>query len=223
MKNNGTLVRVREESVTLTPAQEATIAMTAEIQAMGPDERTRDQERCITSIVQNILRLAAHVKVMQDEPEKLDDFRNRYGDRFTDQLQLVACGMLLPGLIHRFYTKPGLLHALTGMPMHVQQQLADGHKIGLLVLGPDGRPELRERDPLKLSPEEIRQAFDKNHIRSQAEQIVHLDRERMKAAKPVPDKVGDIRIDRGVRKAFFPRRGGYHLDELLAVVKALQQ
>lgn len=198
--------------------------LATEITAMKAEERQQDQLRCRESICNGIMRLAAHVQVIEAEGGSLERMRDDFGTRFVDQLRLIACGMLLPQLVYRFHSKPELLVETSGLPLPDQERLANGDRVPTVVIGPDGRQDEKRRDPLSFNRDEIRQVFARDHIRDLSEQSAWIDRDRMRVARlVVPERIGKIRIDKERGVATFPKKGDYTLAELVQVVKALQK
>lgn len=214
MNNNGALVPFKVEN-----------SSSAKIDAMSLDEVEQFFHQCAQGMAEHILAMAHAVQRLQAEPLRMQRLCDLYGKPYVNLLKLVACEMVVPELVRRFYTKPKLLAVLGGFPKQEQEELANGKMVPLMVLGPTGKLEAAFRDPFNMDQKQYRQAFSRDplpHIRDEAEQVAYYHRKLIKDAKPVPEKIGYLRIDKERGGAMVGRKWIPRAD-LVAAVRALQQ
>ncbi len=159
-------------------------------------------ERLRTALVKSLARTAAELKrlawivrILEERGEDLTDLRIG----LLTYLRQIAYGRLAPEALVRFADSTSLMNVVAGLPVHEQEQLAAGEPVKLVVRRPDGSNDVRLADPLKMTRDQIGQAFGRGKIRDEAEQILILED---RATKPIAGdkrgavKVGKVRADR---------------------------
>lgn len=127
-------------------------------------------------------------------------------------LRKIACGQLLPEIVVLFGHNSTLITRIGNLPLTDQRRIADGEPIPLALPTPQGDKTHRMIDTHTLAsakPEVVNQVFARDHIRTIAEQAVHLDQKREEARKPIPERIGKgvIDVERGgvkVGRYFIP-------------------
>ena len=136
-----------------------------------------------------------------------------------DHLRRIAAGQELPEIVVRYSGYPRLLRIASRLPLPDQRGLIDDDAVELACWR-EGRVEFRRVPPLALAGPQLRQVFDGDRLRTQAEQISHLE---SAAARPPGDRRrparGTVRADR--------QRGGVRIGRSFApladVLEALAQ
>lgn len=132
-------------------------------------------------------------------------------------LRQVACGQVLPEAAQRFLlTIVGTY--IFSLPIPDQKRLASGERVPLML--PNGEHLLA--DPLEMTREQVNQVFTKGHIRSESEQRLWLEQRKAEAAKPIPERIGKVRLDPQAGGAAIPR-GFYPLADLKKIVTNLER
>ena len=85
----------------------------------------------------------------------------------------VAAGQLLFEVLVKLWGRRALLSRVANLPIPDQQKVAIGEGVAMLVQGKNG-PETLYPNPLLLDLNQIKQVFDKDHIRSEEEQRLWL-------------------------------------------------
>jgi hypothetical protein len=199
------------------PAESA--AWLAEFQAMTTEELKESLARAFEVTARDLLRCACLLHVLEERGEDVSDLR--LGGMMT-HLKRIAGGQLLPEVVVRFSGRPSLVSVIGSLPLDDQRRFSEGTLVPLLVYAPDGTRTVRQADPLNMTARQVRQAFARDHVRTEAEQALLLDDRRERASLPVPEEIGALKIDRErggvtVGRRFIP------LKDLVEAVKALQR
>lgn len=109
----------------------------------------------------------------------------------VDHLRRIAAGQLLPEVLVKFAGFPALLRIATHLPLLDQGKLISGEPLQLAVWRGD-RVEWRKVDPLALTGPQIGQVFQRDRIRTEAEQVSVLESRRERAARE-PQRDADAR------------------------------
>lgn len=195
------------------PAESA--AWLAEFHAMTTEELKQNLAETLGLTARSLLRCACLIHVL--ERERSEDLSGlRIG--ILPHLRRIATGQLLPEVVVRFAGKPSLIAVVGNLPLDDQRRLAAGDSVALIVYADGGGRTVRMMDPLNMTPRQVSQAFARDHIRHETEQHAILDDRREKAARPIPESVGKLRIDK--------ERGGVmvgrHFVPLADLVQAVQ-
>jgi hypothetical protein len=141
----------------------------------------------------SLLSNAVAIAVLEEKGKDLSGLKIS----LLHHLRKIACGQLLPEVVVRFAGKPSLITRVGSLPIPEQRRLAAGEHVLLLV--PDvheGGYTHRMADPLDMSAAQISQVFARDHIRSEAEQALKLDERHEEARTPIPETVGNLKIDK---------------------------
>ena len=200
------------------PTPEKLEQLTAEIEAFTTQQLRVELARGLQLTAQHFVRLALIVKVLESRGEDLSSLKV---GSLLHHLRRIACGQMLPELLVRFAATPLLIAKVGCLPITDQQQIAAGQGVRLLVYSPTGEATHRMADPIAMSGEQVKQAFDSDHIRNEAEQSLWLD-ERRTRSRTAPDRVGELRIDRVLGGAYLGKKFIPQAD-LVAAVAALRR
>ncbi len=195
----------------------ATESSGLDLKAMSTDDLKGALLECLRITARALRDAAFIVHELEERGEDLDALKMSW----MKWLRLIAHGQVSADAVARFAGKVTLLDAVGGLPLPDQDRLAGGEPVRLLVYTTDGKPTHRMADPRDLTPDQIRQVFDKRCIRNEAAQALYLDDKRQKAARAVPSAVGELKIDRE-RSGVMHGRKFIPLADLVAAVKALQ-
>ena len=195
-------------------------AILAELAGLSTDQLKVELARVLRITAESLVRLALVVKTLEDRGEDLSDIRVG----LLPYLRLIAAGQLLPEVVVRFAGAPALIRVIGALPVQDQRRLAAGEPIPLYLRRGDGTVEHRLADPLAMTRDQVQQAFARDHIRDQAEQILVLESRLTRPAKTVREsdkRIGNIRVDRG-RGGIVVRRTLIPLADLLEAVAELR-
>jgi hypothetical protein len=168
---------------------------------------------CLSLTAKNMMNAAIIVVEMERRGEDVEGLKIS----LLHHLRKVACGQLLPEIIVRFAGSPLLIGCIGNLPISSQRKIADGEPVLMSLPGADNH---RMVDPLTMTRSQISIVFARDHIRTHAEQLVLLDHRKQQAAKPIPESIGKVRIDRErggivVGRTFVPKC------DVLAAIKLL--
>lgn len=203
--------------MTLIPRPEQTNLL-AHFQELTTEQLREELAGCLRVTATNFARLALIVKALEDRGEDLSALKIP----ILHHLRRVACGQVLPEVLVRFAGSPSLITIVGNLPLPDQKAIAEGQPVRLVVYGADGNRTHRLADPLHLSPEQVRQVFARDHVRTDAEQCLLLDQKRERSRLPRPESAGRLKLDHDDQSA---RIGRYviPLADLEAAVKALRR
>lgn len=141
----------------------------------------------LTSIMEvaagNLVRLAL---ILRQKEERGHDLASlKIG--MLGYLRKIAYGQLLPDVVARFGSHPGVLRRIATLPLPDQRRCLDDE--GIKVALWDGE-KIGHRicDPTSLSPAELKQVFAADHVRAPDEQVAWIRRQPInprRAATPV--------------------------------------
>lgn len=196
------------------------VAWLAEFEAMSVEELKRVLLDSLGLSVRHLYRAACALHTLLEKGVPLSELK---GIGLVYRLQKIAEGSLLPELVVQFHGKPSFLNAASSLPVSVQQRIVDGEPIPVVVSDGSGRT-VRMRKPIEImeSVQTIRQLFARDHIRDEAGQHGYLDDRNTKAARPVTESVGCMKIDREL-KCVLVGRQRISLADLRVAVKALER
>lgn len=138
----------------------------AELERLGgltTDELRGELAGQLRLTASHLVRLAAIVRLLEDRGEDLSDLRIG----LLQYLRRIAHGQVVPEVVVRFAEYPSLIQRISGMPLPDQIRLASGDPVRLM----DASGEHRLMDPLAMTRDQVAQAFARDHIRDDAEQI----------------------------------------------------
>ncbi len=211
------------------PIMEMIKDILTEVRSMTPDERRLDLAKCAADMGTAVIRLAAHVRVAEDNGEDLEKFRENFGREFLLNLRRVASGTLHPLAVRRFcFERPSLLNAIRDLPPNDQQRIASGGdeaRVEVVTIQPNGMTAIVRRDPELLSGDALKQVFRNGHIANVEEQRAYLESQIFTAHKrnaPMPDEVEGCKIDEERREVVVGRHR-IPFDTWLRVGKAIQK
>jgi hypothetical protein len=188
------------------------------ISAMTTEELREELARGLRLTADSLLRLAIIVKTLEERGEDLSGLRIG----LLHHLRRIACGQVLPEIVVRYAGMPSLISVIGSLPLPDQRKLADGGSVELAVYAADGSITYRMADPLTMTRQQASQVFARDHIRSQAEQVLILEQQRSRAKGKTPQKIGDLRIDKELGGVFVGRKF-IPLADLAAAVNALRK
>jgi hypothetical protein len=207
-------------------SQNVTIgSLESEYSILTTDEAIDELSRRLGAIVNNLLRAAVLVKIIEDRGTNMDDLRERFG-ALLSHLRLIAYGQLEPQVVQRFYGKDDLIGRIATLPMPDQRRLANGDTVRVVIFSEDGRTLTnRSLDPSKLSKKAMARVFARGRIRDDAEQAAILDEQRIKSKQAIPQRVGKWEIDEELAVAKFLGKHGdiCSLTDLESIVRLLRK
>lgn len=162
-----------------------------EFRDLSNDELRRRLSDSLGLTAKSLLRSARLVGALERRGEDLSGLKIG----ILNHLRKIACGQLLPEVLVRYAAKPSLVVLIGNLPITDQQRLVDGELVRLLLVGGDGRRDHVMADPLNMRPHQVSQAFARDHIRTEAEQYLILVGKQQEAKRPLPQAVGNMRID----------------------------
>ncbi len=169
-------------------------SMLAELRTLSTQQLKAQLAECLGNTARELLRMAMLVRAIEEKGEDLGEIKTL---GILSHLRKIACGMLLPEVVVQFAGKPQLIGLIGGLPLNEQQAIAAGKPVRLLVYDPvSGQRTHRMANPLDMTPRQVRQVFARDHIRRDEEQALILDDKREQAKQPIPEKVGQMKIDR---------------------------
>lgn len=178
------------DKMKLIPPNESA-AWLAEFHDASTDVLKRELVESLGLTARGLLRCACIVHVLEERGEDLTAMQIG----IINFLRKIACGQLLPEVVVRFAGNTVLLKRIENLPIADQRRLATGSPVALLVLGTDGGRTIRQADPLKMTAQQVKQAFAGDHIRDEGEQALLLDDRREQASRPLSSMVGPLRLD----------------------------
>lgn len=176
----------------LTPGQPGLNACGREFAGMTDEQLDAELSRCLRVTAEDMKRLAGILREKENRGHDISAFRMCP----IHSLRLIASGQLLPEILVAFIGQPSLVRAIGSLPISDQERIARGEPLKLVVFGSGGQTDTRMVAPRLLGSKEIKQLFDRDHIRDEAEQAMYLDRQRQKQIRKAPDRVGVMRIDK---------------------------
>lgn len=114
--------------------------------------------------------MAAIVRELEDRGEDLSQLRLG----MTRYLRKIAYGQVSPEVVVRFGEYPLLVDRVAALPTPDQQKLCSGEPVRLMLLTERGTDH-RMVDPLALNRHQIAQIFDRDRIRTDAEQVAWIE------------------------------------------------
>ncbi len=190
----------------------------AEIRDMTPEQRREELRTGFRIIAGHIVRMAAVLRVMEEKGEQFD----RKELPYLNELRAIAYGQLLPEAFCRFVEREHVLRAVRRLPPTEQKRLAAGAHVELLVVMPDGTFSELKPDPLDLTPAQVRQVFDGDHMRDITAQRPVIHQQIAERQVKTPDRVGELKIDKELGGVFCGRKF-IPLADLDAAVRALRK
>lgn len=187
------------------------------IRSCSTEELHQQLAQALSSTAQNLIRMAAIVRELEDRGEDLSQLRLG----MTRYLRKIAYGQVSPQVVVRFGEYPLLVDRVAALPTPDQERLCSGEPVRLMLLTEHGTDH-RMLDPLALNRHQIAQIFDRDRLRTDAEQIAWLEgrQPRLQQDRKRPKKQR-VRAD--------PERGGIvvgrafaSLDEVLHALAELK-
>jgi hypothetical protein len=174
-----------------------------------------------TMTAENFQNMAAIIRMVEEAGGDLSGPAQRLNGFFV-ALRRIAYGQLLPEILVRYNGKLTLVDRIGTLPISEQKVIAAGNGIPLLVYADDGSTSRIMAEPMDMTADQVRQAFARDHMRSENEQKLFLADWRAAKRKPLPGEVGEWRLDPELGIA---RRGTVviALTELEAMVKILRR
>jgi hypothetical protein len=168
-------------------------SLLAHFQSLSTEDLKRSLVLQLEMSANTLLHTAYLVRVLEERGEDLSGLKIG----LIHHLRKIACGQLLPEVVVRFAGKPSLIALIGNLPLAEQRRLADGEHVRLVVYDQaTGQRTHRMADPLALTPRQVAQVFARDHVRRDDEQALLLDERRERAAQPVPETVGKLKLDR---------------------------
>jgi hypothetical protein len=194
----------------------------ARLDAMTDEELMREFVRCISVTVEGIRSAAAVVLRWESRGY---DISGLQGGRLPQWVRLVAHNKLLPEIILMFSGQPSLINRFAGYPKSDQQKIVENEPIKVLTYAPNG--ELSDKmlpvAQVLEQPAIRKQVIARDHIRNEVEQSAWLSAATAEARRArVPDKIGELKIDKDNGGVWF-KRTFIPLADLAAAVRALQK
>lgn len=158
---------------------------------------------------------------MRAANDDMAEAQELWGDMLYELLE-VGCGRVAIEALRRFGKHRQVYSRVRRLNLADQRQLAEGGKVPVVTFV-DDKPTHRMVDPIMLSkkdPQALSLVFAPDHIRTEAEQAAILDRE-VRSKRVVPEKVGDVTIDRQAKTITVPRRMTLTASQLRQYLKVL--
>lgn len=190
-----------------------------ELSSLSTEQLKNQLVESLAVTAAQLVRSAAIVLLLEERGEDVEALKIG----MLQYLRKIALAQLLPAVVVRFASKQAILDKITNLPLTEQKRLAEGEPIRLLVYDANGRQTHLMADPLKMGRDQMRQAFGKDYIRDEAEQLLFLAERREKTlrrARPEVEVVGKAKVDRVLKRV----RVGQHVfsfDEWKAVTRLL--
>jgi hypothetical protein len=191
-------------------------ATTNKFTGLSDDDLKVAFARCCGNYFESIVELAQCVQAADARGLDLSDVRLD----IYPQIRRVADGAVLPEVVTMYGWKKTVYDRIAALSIAEQKKIVqDGH-VPVLVLGANGETTTRMMSPTAMRPEQLRQVFADDHVRTDAEQAPFLDVKRIEARKQVPEAVKNYKIDKVLRKA---KKGRLEItfDEIDALYKAI--
>ena len=187
------------------------------------DEVLKSIQSALRMTVESWVTVAAGVRALEEKGVDVNRIRAAVGP-FLNLLRRIAAGQLLASVVCRFYNQIGIINRIGRLPAPDQKRLASGERVAVLVPGGSGYTS-RMLTPDEMTPDQFRQVFAADHIRTETEQAAWLDGKRAELSRPVPEAIGPFRIDKDAGAAIFTGKKGTLIDEqtILAVARALRR
>jgi hypothetical protein len=198
----------------------------AKLSMLTTEELFAKWERGLRMIVESWVEQALIVDILLErgETERTEAIRKQTRGPMLTWMRRIADGTYCAEAICKFYRPAdmSLLRRILKLPADDQVRLAVGGTVELVV--PDGHGGRTHRNalPEEMTPEQIKQVFAGDHIRTKAEQNLYLDNESREAAMPVSERIGPGRIDK-VQKCVFVGSRRFDLATLKLWVKAIEK
>jgi hypothetical protein len=160
---------------------------------MSTLELREELGRAFKVTVQQIIRIAAIIRVLEDRGEKFDDTKSV----LMTCLRKIAAGELMPQVLMSFNGSPSLLGCAMSLPIDDQKRLSDSSPLTVMELNGDEAIK-HSVLPSKLTRRQVEQVFASDHIRSGAEQVKWL-REQL------DNEVEEVSLQRSKRAVFRQR------------------
>lgn len=140
----------------------------------------------------NLARMAQIVRVLEERGEDLEALHIG----LLHHLRRIAYGQVLPEVVVRFAGRPFLIKVIGNLPIPDQCRIAAGEPVAMATTDPVGVTTHRMVDPYIMTPGQAAQVFAADHIRDLSEQAVILDQKRSRKSARMPDRIGQLRIDK---------------------------
>lgn len=147
--------------------------------------------RAIGSEVEHVVRISTLVRRLEEMGESLEDFPC---STLLPWYRRVAYGQLMPEVLVQFGQHKALARRTMGLSIPEQRLIVCNGPIKVMEPGGDSR----QVPAFDLSPRELKQVFDRDHLRTEAEQMAWI-RDQQREAHMSQTGGGDepeIKLDR---------------------------
>jgi len=168
--------------------------------AMSTNDLQTVFNRCLSSIAENIVHMAAIVRVLEGRGQDLTNVKNG----MLPLLRRIGCGQVLPEIVSQFNGFPKLLRKAQALPLADQRALLGGTPIPVAFVTDKGTTH-RVIAPLSMSPGEVDQVLANDHIRDIGEQVSYIAAKARPAATATAEVVvgkGGIYVTPGQERVF---------------------
>lgn len=187
----------------------------AELNTLSSEELRRQLTVSLNVTAQQLLRMAAIVRILEERGDDLSDIRGA----LPGYLRRIAYGQMLAEVVVRFADSQQLVKRISQLPIPDQRRLAAGEPIEVAVVTDQGT-ERRMVDPLNLRGPLLAQVFASDHIRTLPEQVAIIEARRLVAPKPRQPR-SRVRGDRELGGIFVGRAFAKQ-EEVLQALAELQ-
>lgn len=169
--------------------------------------------------IEQLVEIALVVRVLEERSVDLGDIK--LGLLFY--ARRIGYMQLLPELVIQFQGYPSILRRVASFAIPDQLRLLSNKDIGVAVMAKDGIPTHRQWPVLELSPDQAKQVFAHDHIRSDEEQIAWLNRAEQRNRRRRPREVVSLNIrKRGIDVAVGGERAFIALADLHKYVQGIE-
>lgn len=138
--------------------------------SLSSEDLRRELQSAALGVAQQLLRLAAIIRVLEERGEDLSDVKVG----MVRYLRRIAYGQVLPEIVTTYADYPLLLNRLTTLPLPDQERIAKGESLAVMIQTASG-PDTRLVAPMNMTAEQVYQVFGDGRVRSDAEQASYLD------------------------------------------------
>lgn len=140
----------------------------AEMQSWTEARRKQELGECLRMTAQTLQRAARILAVM----EAAGDYISDIPAAFVAFMRRIRAGQMLAETYLQFDGSTRV--KVASLPLPDQRRLTEGDTVDLVVLR-EGKTEILKMDPRCLQPKQLKQVFDRDHIRSHTEQVAWLE------------------------------------------------
>lgn len=195
----------------------------AESEGRSGDDGVDKAWELFKSTAGNFLRMAYWLRYAEEKGADLAATKLKLNGLYIS-LRRIAYGQLRAELLVRYCDNLTLVKRLGTLPIVDQDRIIEDGGVRMLVHGSDGTPSHAILDPGDMTPDQVRQVFAPDHIRSDEQQASIIYDRRAKNRRPVPPQEmygGIIEVEAGVVRSEGPI--SWTLEQMEEIVRIMRK